>query len=56
MLLALEESAKAFSDYAKRQQRLVSMVRQAEASRAAADQAAIRYREDTDKNRFLKWI
>ena len=47
VLLALEESANAFSDYAKRQQRLVSMVRQAEASRAAADQAAIRYREGT---------
>ena len=31
----------------KRQQRLVSLVRQAEASRAAADQAAIRYREGT---------
>ena len=47
MLLALEESENAFSDYAKRQQRLVSLVRQAEASRAAADQAAIRYREGT---------
>ncbi|MDG9759802.1 TolC family protein [Pseudomonas sediminis] len=47
VLLALEESANAFSDYAKRQQRLVSLVRQAEASRAAADQAAIRYREGT---------
>lgn len=47
VLLALEESANAFSDYAKRQQRLVSLVRQAEANRAAADQAAIRYREGT---------
>lgn len=47
VLLALEESANAFSDYAKRQQRLVSLVRQAEASRAAADQAAIRYGEGT---------
>lgn len=47
VLLALEESANAFSDYAKRQQRLVSLVRQAEASRAAADQAAIHYREGT---------
>ncbi|MGA4475804.1 efflux transporter outer membrane subunit [Ectopseudomonas chengduensis] len=47
VLLALEESENAFSDYAKRQQRLVSLVRQAEASRAAADQAAIRYREGT---------
>ena len=47
VLVALEESENAFSDYAKRQQRLVSLVRQAEASRAAADQAAIRYREGT---------
>ncbi len=45
VLLALEESANAFSDYGKRQQRLASLVRQAEASRAAAEQAAIRYRE-----------
>lgn len=45
VLLALEESANAFSDYAKRQQRLLALVRQAEASRAAAEQAAIRYRE-----------
>jgi multidrug efflux system outer membrane protein len=45
VLLALEESANAFSDYAKRQQRLLALVRQAEASRAAAAQAAIRYRE-----------
>ena len=48
MLLALEESENAFSDYAKRQQRLVSLVRQVEASRAAAEQAAIRYREGTE--------
>lgn len=47
VLLALEESENAFSDYAKRQQRLVSLVRQAEASRAAAEQAAIQYREGT---------
>ncbi|RMS55916.1 hypothetical protein ALP65_02245 [Pseudomonas aeruginosa] len=47
MLLALEESANAFSDYGKRQERLVSLVRQSEASRAAAQQAAIRYREGT---------
>lgn len=45
VLLALEETENAFSDYGKRQQRLVSLVRQAEASRAAAEQAAIRYRE-----------
>ncbi|MCC6075798.1 efflux transporter outer membrane subunit [Pseudomonas sp. GCM10022188] len=45
VLLALEESANAFSDYAKRQQRLLALVRQAEASRGAAAQAAIRYRE-----------
>ena len=48
VLLALEESANAFSDYGKRQQRLVSLVRQVEASRAAAEQAAIRYREGTE--------
>jgi outer membrane protein, multidrug efflux system len=47
VLLALEESENAFSDYAKRQQRLLSLLRQAEASRAAAEQAAIRYREGT---------
>ncbi|TEL40318.1 efflux transporter outer membrane subunit [Pseudomonas aeruginosa] len=47
VLLALEESANAFSDYGKRQERLVSLVRQSEASRAAAQQAAIRYREGT---------
>ena len=48
VLLALEESENAFSNYAKRQQRLVSLVRQVEASRAAAEQAAIRYREGTE--------
>jgi len=48
VLLALEESENAFSDYAKRQQRLVSLVRQVEASRAAAEQAAVRYREGTE--------
>lgn len=48
VLLALEESENAFSDYAKRQLRLVSLVRQVEASRAAAEQAAIRYREGTE--------
>jgi len=37
----------AFSDYGKRQQRLVSLIRQSESSRAAADLAAIRYREGT---------
>ncbi|VXD00503.1 RND efflux system outer membrane lipoprotein [Pseudomonas sp. 8Z] len=47
ILLALEESENAFSDYSKRQQRLIALVRQAEASRAAAQQAAIRYREGT---------
>jgi len=45
VLLALEETENAFSDYGKRQQRLVSLVRQADASRAAAEQAAVRYRE-----------
>jgi len=47
VLLALEESENAFSDYGKRQERLLSLVRQSEASRAAAEQAAIRYREGT---------
>lgn len=47
VLLALEESENAFSDYAKRQQRLLALVRQSEASRAAAEQAAVRYREGT---------
>ena len=45
VLLALEESENAFSDYAKRQQRLAALVRQSQASRAAAQQAAVRYRE-----------
>lgn len=48
VLLALEESENAFSDYAKRQQRLISLVRQSEASRAAATQAAVRYREGSE--------
>ncbi|MEX6504019.1 efflux transporter outer membrane subunit [Pseudomonas zhanjiangensis] len=47
VLLALEESENAFSDYGKRQQRLLARVRQSEASRAAAQQAAVRYREGT---------
>ena len=47
VLLALEESENAFSDYCKRQQRLISLIRQSESSRAAADLAAIRYREGT---------
>jgi multidrug efflux system outer membrane protein len=47
VLLALEESENAFSDYGKRQQRLISLIRQSEASRAAADLAEIRYREGT---------
>ncbi|MCY1219133.1 Solvent efflux pump outer membrane protein SrpC [compost metagenome] len=47
VLLALEESENAFSDYSKRQERLVSLVRQSEATRAAAEQAAVRYREGT---------
>ncbi|MNF71900.1 Toluene efflux pump outer membrane protein TtgI precursor [compost metagenome] len=45
VLLALEETENAFSDYGQRQQRLLALVRQAEASRGAAEQAAIRYRE-----------
>ncbi|AMB84906.1 RND transporter [Pseudomonas agarici] len=47
VLLALEESQNAFSDYGKRQQRLISLIRQSESSRTAADLAAIRYREGT---------
>ena len=47
VLLALEEAQNAFSDYGKRQQRLVSLIRQSESSRTAADLAAIRYREGT---------
>jgi multidrug efflux system outer membrane protein len=47
VLLALEESENAFSDYAKTQQRLIALLRQSEASREAAEQAAIRYREGT---------
>lgn len=45
VLLALEESENAFSDYGKRQQRLLALIRQSEASRTAADLARIRYRE-----------
>ncbi|WP_248919757.1 efflux transporter outer membrane subunit [Pseudomonas entomophila] len=47
VLLALEESANAFSDYSKRQQRLLALMRQSEASRKAAELASIRYREGT---------
>ena len=47
VLLALEESENAFSDYGKRQQRLLSLIRQSESSRAAADLAAIQYKEGT---------
>lgn len=47
VLLALEESENAFSDYAHAQARLLSLLRQSNASRAAAQQAQIRYREGT---------
>lgn len=47
VLLALEESSNAFSDYGKRQQRLLSLIRQSDASRKAADLASVRYREGT---------
>jgi multidrug efflux system outer membrane protein len=47
VLLALEESDNAFSDYGKRQQRLLSLIKQSESSRAAADLAAIQYKEGT---------
>ncbi|MGN2413214.1 efflux transporter outer membrane subunit [Pseudomonas syringae] len=47
VLLALEESENAFSDYNKRQQRLVALMRQSESSRAAARLASVQYREGT---------
>jgi outer membrane protein, multidrug efflux system len=47
VLLALEESENAFSDYNKRQQRLISLIKQSESSRKAADLAGIQYREGT---------
>jgi len=47
VLLALEETENAFSDYDKRQQRLVSLVRQSESSRSAANLASIQYKEGT---------
>lgn len=47
VLLALEESSNAFSDYSKRQQRLVSLIKQSESSRAAAGLAALQYIEGT---------
>ncbi|WP_120995214.1 efflux transporter outer membrane subunit [Stutzerimonas urumqiensis] len=47
VLIALEEADNAFSDYARVQERLLALIRQSEASRAAAEQAAIRYREGT---------
>jgi multidrug efflux system outer membrane protein len=45
VLLALEESSNAFSDYSKRQERLVSLIRQSNSSRAAADIAGLQYKE-----------
>uniref|UniRef100_UPI0028ABA7F4 TolC family protein n=1 Tax=Stutzerimonas balearica TaxID=74829 RepID=UPI0028ABA7F4 len=48
VLLALEESQNAFSDYGHAQQRLLAQLRQSEASRAAAEQARIRYRERSE--------
>ncbi|MFF7709268.1 efflux transporter outer membrane subunit [Pseudomonas sp. NPDC007930] len=45
VLGALEESEDAFSDYGKRQQRLLSLIRQSDASRKAADLAEVRYKE-----------
>ncbi|CAI3788785.1 Toluene efflux pump outer membrane protein TtgI [Pseudomonas sp. MM227] len=47
VLLALEESENAFSDYGKRQQRLQALMRQSDSSRAAAALASIQYREGT---------
>ncbi|MCY1516512.1 Solvent efflux pump outer membrane protein SrpC [compost metagenome] len=45
VLLALEETANAFSNYGKRQERLIALIRRSNASRAAAQQAAIQYKE-----------
>ncbi|MBB4868229.1 multidrug efflux system outer membrane protein [Pseudomonas nitritireducens] len=45
VLLALEETANAFSDYGNHQDRLSALMRRSNASRAAAQQAAIQYRE-----------
>lgn len=47
VLLALEESENAFSDYGKRQQSLQALMRQSDSSRAAAALASIQYREGT---------
>lgn len=47
VLLALEESENAFSDYARAQERLLALLRQSNASRSAAAQAAFRYEEGT---------
>ena len=47
VLLALEESENAFSDYGKRQQRVQALMRQSESSRASAALASIQYREGT---------
>jgi multidrug efflux system outer membrane protein len=47
VLLALEETENAFSDYDKRQLRLIALVRQSESSRAAANLASVQYREGT---------
>lgn len=47
VLLALEESENAFSDYARAQERLLALLRQSSASRSAAAQATFRYQEGT---------
>ena len=41
VLLALEESENAFSDYSKHQERLVSLIRQSESSQSAANLAGV---------------
>lgn len=46
--LLFEESSNAFSDYSKRQERLVSLIRQSNSSRAAADIAGLQYKEGID--------
>lgn len=47
VLLALEESENALSDYNKRQELLISLIKQSESSRKAADLASIQYRDGT---------
>lgn len=45
VLTALEEAANAFSDYGRRQERLLALMHRSEASRGAAHQASLQYQE-----------